>query len=137
MNKNYIVAGILTRSTKGSAGYDISLPCDILIKPDEVRIVQTDVKVNIRNNCFGLIAARSSLYNRTGCIIINSPSIVDSDYIGDEDLVHIHIKNISNKEVFLNKGDRIAQLCIIPYETFCNEEVPTKDRQGGHGSTGI
>lgn len=136
MSKNYIVSGNIYRSTKGSAAYDIMMPDDIIIKPDEVRLLETHVAVSIREGCFGQLTARSSLFQNTGCILLNSPAIIDSDYNGEEDSIKIHIKNMSNKSVEIKAGERLAQLVIIPFEKFVNEVEPTKERKGGLGSTG-
>ena len=136
MNNNFIMAGQLIRSTKGSAGYDIILPDEIVIKPDEERMIDTQVQIKLQDNCFGLITARSSLYGRTGCIIVNAPAIIDSDYNGVEDVVRLHVKNLSNKTVKFEKRDRIAQLVILPFGKFANEKEPKAYRNGGIGSTG-
>lgn len=134
MEDNYIMSGNVRRSTKGSAGYDIIMPNDIVIKPDEERLIPTDLIINLRSGCFGLVTARSSLYSRTGCIIVNTPAIIDSDYNNDD--VKIHIKNLSKEEVLLKAGERIAQIVIVPFELFQNEIPPINERKGGIGSTG-
>ena len=68
----------------------------------------------------------------------NGIGIIDSDYAGPEDEIHLILQNITNKPVQLKKGDRVAQGMFLPITRATFEEVeemPHKNR-GGFGSTG-
>jgi dUTPase len=60
---------------------------------------------------------------------------IDSDYCGHE--VKVTITNLNREgNIKINKGDRVAQLVVVPCHT--SEWFTTKEeeRTGGHGSTG-
>ncbi|HQB31735.1 MAG TPA: dUTP diphosphatase, partial [Erysipelotrichaceae bacterium] len=67
----------------------------------------------------------------------NCVGVIDSDYRGE---VIVSLHNDSDKYQTISKGDRIAQLVIMPYlavEFEETEEIKETERgQGGFGSTG-
>jgi dUTP pyrophosphatase len=70
----------------------------------------------------------------------NTPGLIDPDYRGE---ILVCLRNESNELAFIQSGDRIAQLLIIPYlvpDFYLVDEdmgLPTTDRSaGGFGSTG-
>lgn len=87
--------------------------------------------------CFGGIFARSGLALKKGLRPANAVGVVDSDY---RDSVKVALYNDSNKIQEVTRGDRIAQLIIIPYKEIelevVDEVSETERGQGGFGSTG-
>ena len=73
--------------------------------------------------------------------MLNSPGTIDSDY---RDEVKVMIRNITENAIYIQKGDRIAQMvfCRLPkvemYLVDEEEFEKGKDsgRTGGFGSTG-
>ena len=69
---------------------------------------------------------------------MNTPGTVDADYRGELGVILV---NLSNKDVFIENGDRIAQLVFAKIESVVWEEVKTTEITnrgvGGFGSTGI
>jgi dUTP pyrophosphatase len=64
--------------------------------------------------------------------------VIDSDYYNNEKNeghIMIAIENTSEKDVELNKGDRIVQGIFVKYLTATNETTPIDIRSGGIGST--
>ena len=63
--------------------------------------------------------------------------VIDADYRGE---VIVALHNDSNLTQYIDAGERIAQLIIIPYENVTFEEVndlsDTERGDGGFGSTG-
>jgi dUTP pyrophosphatase len=63
--------------------------------------------------------------------------IIDAGYRGE---VHIVLWNLSNEKISLQRGDRIAQLLIIPVATPAVREVSSLDETArgkkGFGSSG-
>lgn len=84
----------------------------------------------------GLLTPRSSMSN-TPLRCANSVGIIDEDYRGEISIVY---ENVSCKNYTINKGDRIAQLIIVPIKLVDVVEVDelseTERGAGGYGSTG-
>ena len=83
------------------------------------------------------IFARSGLAAKQGLRPANCVGVADSDYRG-EYIVALH--NDSDTEKIVRKGDRIAQLVILPYLSAeflpADELCDTERGSGGFGSTG-
>jgi len=124
--------------TSESAGFDIASNADIIIAPGQVAKIPTGLVIAAPKGHFLLIAARSSLPLKKGLAMANGIGVVDPDYAGPGDEIHIIVHNITQKPVEVKKGERLAQGIFLPIEQAQFVEVdelrPT-DR-GGIGSTG-
>jgi dUTP pyrophosphatase len=125
-----------TRGTPSSAGYDLYVLENVFIPHMCQETVNTGVKVEIPEGYFGILCPRSSIGKR-GLSLVNTIGIIDSDYRGD---IILNLKNNGISGVTLNRGDRVAQLLIVPYispEIEVVEELSETVRgTGGFGSTG-
>jgi|ERR1051326_4773093 dUTP pyrophosphatase len=124
--------------TSESAGFDIASTEDFTVPPGEVVKIPTGLVIAAPSGHFLLIAARSSLPLKKGLMMANGIGVVDPDYAGPNDQVHIIVYNFTNKPVEVKKGERLAQGIFIKFEQAQWEEVDIireKDR-GGIGSTG-
>jgi dUTP pyrophosphatase len=126
--------------TKGSdyaAGYDLYATKDEVIFPHNTTKVSTGLAIEIPEGYFGGIFARSGLASKKRVRPANCVGVIDSDYRG-EIIVLLH--NDSERHQFISKGDRIAQLIVLPYFSIEFEEVEnlneTERGEGGFGSTG-
>lgn len=121
----------------GDAGVDLHAREDTKIAPGQWDLVPTGVAVAIPEGFVGLVAPRSGLALRSGIGVVNGPGVVDSGYRGELKVILI---NHSHEEVLLQRGDRIAQLVVVPaadVEFVEVEELPDSGRgDGGFGSTG-
>lgn len=133
-------AVIPTRGSKCSAGYDLYACTDeeeIKIPPHATVKVGTGLSFAVPDGYFGAIFARSGLAAKEGLRPANCVGVADSDYRG-EYIVALH--NDSETEKTVKKGDRIAQLVILPYLEAEFEENANLDETergaGGFGSTG-
>lgn len=92
--------------------------------------------VEIPHNHMGLLAPRSSM-SKTPLRCANSVGIIDEDYRGELSIVY---ENVSCKDYEVARGDRIAQLIIVPIAIVDVEEAQTLSEtergDGGYGSTG-
>lgn len=97
-------------------------------------IVDTGVKMAIPNGCIGDIRPRSSMFFKYGIVCAGT---IDSGYRGN---IKVCLRNLTDTSVQIDKGDRIAQICIIPVAICDFKDVidlPESDRgEGGFGSTG-
>ncbi len=133
------LAKIPTRGTAESAGYDLyaATDKDIQIPPHSNVKIGTGIAMSIPNGFFGGIFARSGVATKRNMRPSNCVGIVDSDYTGE---VIVSIHNDSTETKTIQRGERIAQLVIVPYLSVIFDEVDELDEtnrgDGGFGSTG-
>lgn len=101
-------------------------------------MIPTGIAVAIPVGHVGLVAPRSGLAARHGISVVNGPGVVDAGYRGEINAILI---NHGTESLTLRRGDRIAQMLIVPMamvETEDVERLPDSDRgSGGFGSSGI
>ena len=123
--------------TKGAVCFDCNVRIDTTIAPRQTALVPLNIALKPPKNHFVLIAARSSLHKR-GLMAANGIGIGDEDFSGDADEYHFPVFNFTDLPVTISRGDRIAQMLILPYTRMIFREVkkmPRKNR-GGFGTTG-
>lgn len=138
VKKLYEDAKIPTRGSAQAAGYDLYANKDAIIYHGETVPVGTGIAVEIPTGYFGALFARSGLATKQGLRPANCVGVIDSDYRG-EIIVAMHNDNqILDKSI--GKGERIAQLVIIPYlpvELVESDTLEDTERgANGFGSTG-
>jgi dUTP pyrophosphatase len=71
-------------------------------------------------------------------MVANGVGVVDPDYSGPEDEVMIQVLNVTDRDVTVRRGDRIAQGIILPAPRVTWEEVEEirSVTRGGFGATG-
>lgn len=132
---------IPSRGSKYAAGYDLYADFNedtITIPAGETVKVGTGIAMEIPNNWFGAVFARSGLATKQGLRPANCVGVIDADYRG-EIIVALH--NDSEDDKTVQNGDRIAQIVIMPFLNAEFNEVDdlseTERGEGGFGSTGI
>ena len=125
-------------ATPGSAGVDLCSMKYCIIKPGELAMIPTGIRLEIPEGYEGQIRPRSGLALNNRIIIPNAPGTIDSDYRGE---IMIMLLNMGEEPFSLSFGDRIAQLVFVPVARAKFEPVkelsPTKRGTGGFGSTGL
>jgi len=131
-----------TRANPNDAGLDLRASESKLIRSATPTLIDTGVSVQIPKNHVGLVFSRSGLAKH-GITLSNSVGVIDSDYRGN--IMLSLICNVDNdRDVFINKGDRIAQLVVVPILLPQVQVVDEDDEEwlntargtGGFGSTG-
>jgi dUTP pyrophosphatase len=124
--------------THGAAAMDLSAREDTVIPPGTVVAVPLNVAIAPPPGYFLVMAARSSLSKR-GLTMANGIGIIDEDYAGDEDEYRAILRNFTDADVLVQKGDRIVQILVLPCEkaTLLEVESLGGPSRGGIGSTGI
>ena len=125
-----------TRGTSKAMAYDVYSNADYTVQPNEVVKVWTDVKAYMQDNECLIGNVRSSMGGKY--MLANTIGIIDSDYYSNPDNdgnIGIFLKNISNTELKIFKGDKIAQGIFIKYFK-ADEDKTTLKRLGGFGSSG-
>ena len=126
------------RAHPGDAGLDLRSAVDIEVAPGERALVPTGVAVAIPDGHAGLVLPRSGLASKHGLTMANAPGLIDAGYRGE---VICAVVNLDiTTPVKIGKGDRIAQLAVVPVseiEAAWVDELPPSIRgEGGFGSTG-
>ena len=100
-------------------------------------MIPTGIAVAIPAGYAGLVAPRSGLAARNGISVVNGPGVVDAGFRGEINAILI---NHGSEKVTLQRGDRIAQLVVVPIadaELVEVETLPGSQRgSGGFGSSG-
>lgn len=158
-----------TRAYGVSAGLDIYAAETVVIEPQEKRLLATDIAVDIPEGYVGLLTSRSGVSSKTHLVVETGK--IDAGYNGhmkvnikndmehdgvtvlyedlDENLVSIldiggnfvDDRETARKVYKINKGDKIAQLVIVPIvtpEVNVVEEFESESERGtnGFGSSG-
>ena len=133
--RKFIGKNIPVRQTKGSAGYDISIIVDedTIIPPNQTKVFNTGVKVEMIEGEMLLIFTRSSLGFKRNLILANSVALIDSDF---NDEIRLALTNVGIEPQYFEKGvHRVAQGVFTNYLKVDEDKVTAK-RKGGVGSTG-
>lgn len=129
-------AQLPTRGSKDAAGLDLYCPFHIKVPADSQKKIPLGLAVEIPKGYMGLLLPRSSM-SKTPLRCANSVGVIDADYRGE---LSIAYENISCSDYMIFRGDRIAQLIIVPIAIVDVEEVQTLSEtergNGGYGSTG-
>ncbi len=133
-------ATLPTQGSEWSAGWDLYACIDepVCIHPSCTVKIGTGLSFDLPNYTFGGIFPRSGIATKRGLRPANTPGVCDSDYRG-EYIVALH--NDSESPQWVEPGERIAQLILLPYVPMKFQEVEelseTERGAGGFGSTGI
>jgi dUTP pyrophosphatase len=125
---------VATRAHADDAGLDLYGLEDATIAPSEGKILRTGVAVAVPAGHVGLVCDRSSMAKRG---LKTAGGVIDAGYRGE---VGVVIWNISGQPQVVKKGERIAQMLVIPIAV--PAPVETKDLGtttrgvNGFGSTG-
>lgn len=127
------------RATKGSAGYDFFLPCDIELKAGDSVTVPTGIRAKIKEGWVLMIFPRSGLGFKYRLQLDNTVGVIDSDYYDSDNEGHIMVRitndSKESKMLVLKRGDRFAQGVFLPYGITYDDQT-VNERNGGFGSTG-
>ena len=125
------------RATSGSAGYDFFLTADIALAPGETVKIPTGIRARMEEGWVLLLYPRSGLGFKFRLQLNNTVGVIDSDYAWAENEGHIitSLRNPSDQEVIIRRGERFCQGVLVPFGTAEEEEV-SAERKGGFGSTG-
>lgn len=133
------------RANDDDAGVDFFIPDDyngkLDIEPQESILIPSGIKARVPSG-YALIA-----FNKSGIATKKNlqvgACVVDCGYTGE---IHIHLTNVSNKNVTINPGDKIVQFLLVPLSFQDIETVDSEDElysgyatnrgDGGFGSTG-
>ena len=121
----------------GDAAVDLYCRVAVSLGPGERASVPTGIAVSIPVGFAGLVLPRSGHARRQGIGVVNSPGLVDAGYRGE---INVLLINHGDEIAKFERGDRIAQLAIVPVPTVQWVEVDELDETSrgsdGFGSSG-
>ncbi|MBE7356707.1 dUTP pyrophosphatase [Staphylococcus haemolyticus] len=146
------------------AGYDIFAAEKVVLEPQEKAVIKTDIAVNIPEGYVGLLTSRSGVSSKTHLVIETGK--IDAGFQGNmginikndferKDLQSFVLRDVKNERIIcsnnetkeyqsykINKGDKLAQLVIVPIWTPELKEVKefsnvSERGTDGFGSTGF
>lgn len=134
------IARQLERGNQFAAGYDIRTSEDVqLHKHEPPTIIYTDLFLELPAGYVGIIKERSGL-GKKGCAIRGG--VIDEDYRGEVCVLMTYMG--LDPGIQFKKGDRVAQLLVIPVTIVTVEQVssiealkPSDRGSKGFGSTGM
>ena len=141
LDKEFIdTYGLPNYATSGSAGMDLRacIAQTLVIKANTTELIPTGLAIHIKdNNLAATILPRSGLGHKHGLVLGNLVGLIDSDYQGQ---LYISCWNRSTTDYTIERGDRIAQLVIVPVIQAALRIVEdfnqTQRGEGGFGHSG-
>lgn len=124
------------RAYSGDAGADLRSAVDIKIRPHSAELVNTGVKIAIPYGYVGILVSRSG-HSKQRVSLANRIGIIDHQYRGH---IMARLENLGEQEFNIKRGDRIAQLLIMPVllPEFIESDLSETERgETGFGSTGV
>lgn len=132
--------------TAASAGLDLRARAFVVDGTERARValspgarvlVKAGVELALPAGHVGLICPRSGLALSHGLGVVNGPGVLDEDYRGELGVLLI---NHGEVPIELSRGERVAQLVVVPAPRLDVREVESLDDtargDGGFGSTG-
>ena len=116
---------------------DLATAEDVVMKLGEFKIISLGVSMELPEGCYAMVGPRSSTFKKWKLLLANSVGIIDNEYAGDDDVWGFPA--IAFDDIYIPKGTRIAQFCIVKsQEAIEFEEVESlgNKSRGGFGSTG-
>ena len=124
------------RGSEYAAGYDLYAATDQIldIAPHSTIKVGTGLSFELPEGTFAAIYARSGIATKRGLRPANCVGVIDSDYRGP---VIVALHNDTEELQFIEPGERIAQMILLPYiEMKFNEVDELSDTSRGDSGFG-
>lgn len=106
----------------------------IILKPLERALVSTGLFFELPDNLEIQVRPRSGLAIKEGITVLNTPGTVDAGYRNE---VKVILINLSNQEVTIEPGERIAQIVLSKVYRDTLEEVLYIDENTDRGLSGF
>jgi len=131
----------LEPATDGSAGVDLRAAMDepsVNVAPGSRRAFATGLAIEITEpGLAGFVFSRSGLGAKHGLTVAQGVGVIDPDYRGE---ITVWLLNTSETHRVVTRGERIAQLVVMPFRPVRLEIVDTltetRRGSGGFGHTG-
>ena len=131
--------GLPMHATAGSAAVDLLASQDAVLLPGQQVMMDTGLRIFIEDLNYAAIILPRSGAGTKGLILGNSAGLIDADYQGPLKCCLLN-RNTDDRNIIIARGERIAQLLLIPVIGINFQEVESFEESergsGGFGSTG-
>ena len=106
------------RETKHAAGYDFFALYDYTVKPGEIAMIPTGIKVKMENDDVLILCDRSSMGFKYNVRFVNQIGVIDADYYNNEKNdghMWIKIQNEGDKDYVVKQGDKMCQGIFLKF----------------------
>ena len=129
-------ATLPSKAHNGDLGYDLYAVDQISVPTGDTVLIPTGLAIQFPNGYGGIIRDRSSVATKRKLFTV--AGVIDNGYIGE---IKVALYNSTDAVQTIYRGDKIAQVILIPTVDFVVEEVTdiaSSDKRGenGFGSTG-
>ena len=132
-------AKLPVKNQEGDMGYDIFSDEDITLTTNKKDKISTGIAIELPKGYGAFLVGRSGLTSKT--LLRINLGVIDNGYRGELHIMNDIIYKGSNETVRIEKGDKIAQLIVLPIfdgDVVEVNEVSKTDRgDKGFGSSGI
>jgi dUTP pyrophosphatase len=124
--------------TKGSVAFDIYSRVDMEIPAKTVSLIPTNLIIQTPKNYMLVVVPRSSTPIKLGLSVPHGIGIIDQDFCGPDDEIHLQVYNFLENSVKITKGQRLGQASFVRIAKANWQELQDIKSQsrGGFGSTG-
>lgn len=120
--------------TAGAACADVAIPEEVVIPAHKSVKINLQIGFEIPAGYKIVMYPRSSLLIKRG--LISPVSIIDSDFSGQK--VHAPLFNLTDEDVILEAGERVAQIeCVPKYDCPDWKHENNQRDPNGFGGTGV
>lgn len=122
----------------GACAFDLYARETTVVPPHAYRRIPTNLIVNVPEGYALQISLRSSTPKNFNLLAPNAPGLIDQDYCGPEDEIHVAVLNYGDATTTVERGMRFAQGTFVKIDRAHWHEVATTApaSRGGFGSTG-
>lgn len=105
-----------TYHSQGAVGCDLYARLTTKVAPKSLAKIPANVIIQTPKGYMFLEASRGSTPFKKGLMMAHGVGIGDQDFCGEKDEYQIPVYNFTDKEVVVEKGERIAQGIFVPVE---------------------
>lgn len=135
LNQDAIIPNYVHSTDSGMDLYSVE---DKIILPSETILIKTGISIELPKKTEAQIRPKSGIALKHSVTVLNTPGTIDEGYTGEIQIIMINHGKMAYK---INKGEKIAQMVIMPVIRVAVQEVndlkDTSRGVGGFGSTGL
>lgn len=122
----------------GACAFDIYARTTTVIPAGGYARIPSNLIIRVPDGYVLQLSLRSSTPKKHNLLLPNSPGIVDQDYCGPEDEIHVAVYNYGNTPATIERGERFAQGTFVKIDRAEWQEVSqiAAVSRSGFGSTG-
>lgn len=125
-------AQLPVKAHSGDLGYDLFSNDQVTLLAGETKLISTGIAIQFPEGYGALLRDRSSVATKRGLFVV--AGVIDNGYTGE---IKVALYNSNEGFQTIYKGDKIAQLLLIPTVDFPVEEVEEISSSDGRNDKGF